>query len=713
MTDSSEHVDGATTAIRFEKAGHSPAKVRWLAIACLIVQAGLLGFVSGSHLFPGVIVVLAVLAGLTKWRISGPDALQKWLFTSIAFGFFLSHFFFPFDFTLDEHFMGTPVFHVVARILIAVQLVTLFLKSRTDRPPLWLTGVGALCLPVTLNIRVSAQHQQIVLWDVLAYVGIAAMYGSAWRTSLNRRNSGRQWLRASILMSALTTSLLLGGGSALALQRYDRELEWFIGDYLGYRPPSARPGFTTAGRLSDVSNWKITESEEVALVAFSEEAPGYLRGVVFDIYQTPKWDKAWTVWTAEPKLEALPNVKPPRGLKGINPHHPLFRVVEPPQGYLTPIDVELQSSRGPYIFAPLEAAYVSVENGSITSTQHGELRATDRPRPSTYQLVNSDHSPRNVLDGTQQITTTTLDSEVSPEIRRIADDLFADCPTSAEKIDRVQTWFRENFEYRLGIDVPKGENPLTYFLTEKPPAHCEYFATATAVLLRIAGVPSRYVTGYVATERNDIGGYWMARNKDAHAWVEAYDDQSQRWVTVESTPESGRPLPRSAPLWSQVPEAVRHYWTRLQQLVRDHGVGGMLLQLWGVLWSIPGLVTIMLTLFAPLLWRHRRRSGWHRQKEDIRLRSMHALLKRLDRQSQCHDLERRNGETILQFVSRIRESDANPQWAMAMADCYDLYAALRFQGRIGPDAVIEVETALTRVPATTRTSSKLTSTAMT
>ena len=59
---------------------------------------------------------------------------------------------------------------------------------------------------------------------------------------------------------------------------------------------------------------------------------------------------------------------------------------------------------------------------------------------------------------------------------------------------------------------------------------------SAVLLLRSLGVPARYVTGYVVDEYNSDTGRWLARNLDAHAWVEAYDDRAQRWVAVESTP---------------------------------------------------------------------------------------------------------------------------------------------------------------------------------
>ena len=78
----------------------------------------------------------------------------------------------------------------------------------------------------------------------------------------------------------------------------------------------------------------------------------------------------------------------------------------------------------------------------------------------------------------------------------------------------------------------EGEDFVTHFLTEKR-GFCVHFATAGAMLLRMQGIPARYVTGYVATL--DRQGWSAVRDSDAHAWVEIYLD-GYGWYPVEMTP---------------------------------------------------------------------------------------------------------------------------------------------------------------------------------
>ncbi len=76
--------------------------------------------------------------------------------------------------------------------------------------------------------------------------------------------------------------------------------------------------------------------------------------------------------------------------------------------------------------------------------------------------------------------------------------------------------------------------PLETFLRDTHAGHCEYFATATSLLLRAAGIPARYVTGFLVNEYSTLGNCFVLRSRHAHAWSLAYLDGI--WQTVDNTP---------------------------------------------------------------------------------------------------------------------------------------------------------------------------------
>ncbi|HEX8500112.1 MAG TPA: DUF3488 and transglutaminase-like domain-containing protein [Pyrinomonadaceae bacterium] len=87
----------------------------------------------------------------------------------------------------------------------------------------------------------------------------------------------------------------------------------------------------------------------------------------------------------------------------------------------------------------------------------------------------------------------------------------------------------------------KGADPLSDFLFNVRAGHCEYFATAMAVMLRTLGVPTRVVNGFQPGEYNAAADAFVVRQADAHSWVEVYFPGEDAWVTFDPTPPDGRP----------------------------------------------------------------------------------------------------------------------------------------------------------------------------
>ncbi|HEX8557821.1 MAG TPA: DUF3488 and transglutaminase-like domain-containing protein [Pyrinomonadaceae bacterium] len=97
-------------------------------------------------------------------------------------------------------------------------------------------------------------------------------------------------------------------------------------------------------------------------------------------------------------------------------------------------------------------------------------------------------------------------------------------------------------QYSYSLDMrAKGPDPLSDFLFNVRAGHCEYFATAMAVMLRTLGVPTRVVNGFQPGEYNEAADAYVVRQADAHSWVEVYFPEEDAWVTFDPTPAVGRP----------------------------------------------------------------------------------------------------------------------------------------------------------------------------
>ena len=88
-----------------------------------------------------------------------------------------------------------------------------------------------------------------------------------------------------------------------------------------------------------------------------------------------------------------------------------------------------------------------------------------------------------------------------------------------------------------------------FFLTKSHRGHCEYFATATVLLLREAGVRARYVTGYAVKESERHGGTYLVRARDAHAWTLVYHSDTRLWDQIDTTPGERDQVEGAQPPW--------------------------------------------------------------------------------------------------------------------------------------------------------------------
>ncbi|MBC8135676.1 MAG: transglutaminase domain-containing protein [Fibrella sp.] len=127
----------------------------------------------------------------------------------------------------------------------------------------------------------------------------------------------------------------------------------------------------------------------------------------------------------------------------------------------------------------------------------------------------------------------------SAYMRTLATQITKDAPTVPKKIAAVTQYLLSNHKYSLSTKIGPGD-PVADFLREKKDAHCEFFAASATLLLRYAGVPTRYVTGYLAHEPGQEAGETVVRQRDAHAWCEAWVD-GYGWISVDATPGGGRP----------------------------------------------------------------------------------------------------------------------------------------------------------------------------
>lgn len=131
-----------------------------------------------------------------------------------------------------------------------------------------------------------------------------------------------------------------------------------------------------------------------------------------------------------------------------------------------------------------------------------------------------------------------------PEVTRLSQKLCTDQGrrlSDRQAVQKVMAWltFSGRFQYSLNATFDDASlDPVEDFLINRRSGHCEYFASACALLLQAAGVPARVVNGYKGYEQNSVSGRFEVKQKHAHAWVEAFVDG--HWETLDPTPAAAR-----------------------------------------------------------------------------------------------------------------------------------------------------------------------------
>ena len=148
----------------------------------------------------------------------------------------------------------------------------------------------------------------------------------------------------------------------------------------------------------------------------------------------------------------------------------------------------------------------------------------------------------------------------------------------------LQATFRRDFTYSLSRGRTRSDYAVSDFLNvedreKKKKGHCEYFATSSALLLRRAGIPTRYVVGYALAEKGSEPGEWLLRGAHAHAWAQAYiggtwvneaaaEDEEPvwrcrggKWVEIDNTPGSWLNLAQVETGWQR---RLADWWQKAQ-----------------------------------------------------------------------------------------------------------------------------------------------------
>lgn len=388
-------------------------------------------------------------------------------------------------------------------------------------------------------------------------------------------------------------------------------------------------------------------------------SPEYLRGSAFDRYHHGRWRSS-------------------RGFAN--------RVVRVPRGPLhgpEVVSVTRVGGVGSWYFLPLETKLFATEDGSARSDSLGTVRAIPGDPGDRWwftvgarsELAPSPPGPKD----------SDVPAELSERLRGLALGFSHGVSGHDAVMTALSDALRRRYRYSLHFERGPGD-PVIDFLFVHREGHCEYFASALALLGRSVGVPTRVVGGYRVAERNPFTDEWVVREMNAHAWVEAWGDD-QRWHSFDATPAGAvsqnqrhqtrglRALREAFVVWL----AAGRRWLAARTTAELLGAAGVLL----FVWVIYRKITNVSSLPGPPI-----------AYEDLPLESLKALEDALAERG----LERGVDETLERFAARVRDTPMlSTETRETIAEQISRYASWRYGGE-GEKPKLEAElTAVTKV----------------
>src|SRR5262249_33614146 len=155
-------------------------------------------------------------------------------------------------------------------------------------------------------------------------------------------------------------------------------------------------------------------------------------------------------------------------------------------------------------------------------------------------MFDAFYGPGATIDSEPSDEDRAVPPKEEPALEEVLSSLQLEGKGRAEALTALSRFFAGNFSYSLWQEPdPRqhpAETPLATFLLQSHKGHCEYFATATVLLLRKLKLPARYAVGYAVHEAS--GSKFVVRERDAHAWCLVWNEQAKVWQDFDTTPAS-------------------------------------------------------------------------------------------------------------------------------------------------------------------------------
>jgi protein-glutamine gamma-glutamyltransferase len=491
-----------------------------------------------------------------------------------------------------------------------------------------LVDLGYLYFALCILAASAANRRTLEFYAGLCVLAAWALW--PWRS---RRFSPLWWV------PMLGVAAVAGYAGHVVLHRAQQVVEQTVFDYIFSMVRGDADPFRVTTAIGHLGRLKL--SDRTVLRVEPREGlhlPFLLREASYDVYNSPAWLASGAAFTAvQPEADG---------------ETWRFATGRSPSERIT-ISAYLNRGRG---VLTLPGGVFEIDRLAVVGVHRNRLGAVKVEEGLGLVTYTALFAPDGPLDGPPVEADLHVPPREAALASLVATDLHLAGASAAEKVDTVAAYFRRNFRYSTWKgERPRKESALEEFLLNSRAGHCEYFATATTLLLRAAGVPARYAVGFSVQEWSRLEQRYIVRARHAHSWTLAYVNGA--WRDVDTTP----------PVWADTEQSEGSMLEPLRDL---WSFAGFLFSRWR--WSEDDsgigrhVAWLLIPLVLLLVWRlySRRRVG----REAPRLQPGPPIVRpgedsefyRIEARLQTQGLGRQNAEPPSAWIERIHATDLAP-----------------------------------------------------
>lgn len=295
---------------------------------------------------------------------------------------------------------------------------------------------------------------------------------------------------------------------------------------------STQTGFSDTVKLGGIGRLQQNDAVVMRVKIEGEVAPDgdlYFRGTALDTFDNRSWSRAGSV-QKEPFVAGdkdLIQLDFATGKQSL-----LVQTI-----YLEPLDT-------PILFSVPKTVAVQGNFPVLYKDRYGAITFQPANDRTSYKVLSDVALPSaerlradNQAYGIESADYLQLPQQFDQRISDLASTVSGSARSRYDKALAVESYLKRSYGYTLEMKSG-GPEPVADFLFNVKEGHCEYFASAMAVMLRTQGVATRIVNGFLEGEYNETAGMYVVRQRHAHAWVEVFFPKENVWVPFDPTPAS-------------------------------------------------------------------------------------------------------------------------------------------------------------------------------